>query len=90
MLKKNDLLNQYIEKRFEYYFENWYLKKLEKVNPEEAIEAIKLLVKIMDIYRKLSDLPLTIPEVNRFKVLAEKKDYQGIMNEFIINKATSF
>lgn len=45
-LKKYDLINAYLEKRFNYYFKNWYLKKLELVHPNSYKNAATILYKI--------------------------------------------
>src|SRR5690606_27671366 len=49
-LRKNQLLDAYLEKRFNYYFKNWYLKKLEMVNPDSYDQASKILQDIYNLY----------------------------------------
>lgn len=49
-LKKHDLLDQYMLKRFNYYFKNWYLKKLEMVHPDSSKDASVILYNIYKMY----------------------------------------
>lgn len=51
-LKQHNMLDIYIEKRFNYYFKNWYMKKLEMVVPNDYNEAIKVLYEIYELYEK--------------------------------------
>ncbi|GFZ86520.1 hypothetical protein GCM10010978_28010 [Compostibacillus humi] len=51
-LRKNQLLDAYLEKRFNYYFKNWYLKKLEMVNPDSYDQASKILQDIYNLYHQ--------------------------------------
>lgn len=81
MLKENGLLDMYIEKRFEYYFKNWYLNKLRKVTMEEARESIKILGEIFEMYN--DGYEFSTPEINNFKKLNKEKDYDKIIREFV-------
>ncbi|TVT28877.1 glycosyltransferase [Salinicoccus cyprini] len=47
-LKSNDLLDEYIENRFEYYMLNWYLPRLKRMQGENRSAAAE---KLMDIYK---------------------------------------
>ncbi|WP_156290924.1 glycosyltransferase [Oceanobacillus salinisoli] len=49
-LKKNNLLRAYMSLRFNYYFKNWYLKKLNKVVPTEEEKAANILKEIYLLY----------------------------------------
>lgn len=49
-LQKNNLLKKYKEKRFLFYFKDWYCKKLEKVNPKDYKESIYKLKEIASIF----------------------------------------
>ena len=48
----NNLLDTYLDVRFNYYFKNWYLKKLKRVRPEDEKEALKILRNIFKMYNK--------------------------------------
>lgn len=51
-LKEYNLMEEYIDKRFNYYFKNWYLKKLEIVEPNSIKEASIILYDIFELYEK--------------------------------------
>ncbi|WP_226670839.1 glycosyltransferase [Metabacillus litoralis] len=61
-LEKNHLLHAYMQLRFEYYFKNWYMKKLELVKEEERKESEETLYQIYQLYEQHlpSDLDETI------------------------------
>lgn len=68
-LKVEGLIEDYINVRFNYYFKNWYLEKLKKINPEERDEAIKILRNILNIYLQDIDIKKIDPEIlNTLKV----------------------
>jgi len=48
--EKHDLMNSYLENRFNFYVKGWYLPRLEKVKPEERTEAIKRFLDIYALY----------------------------------------
>lgn len=50
-LKKYGLLNEYLDTRFEYYFVNWYLRKLKLVNKGDYVESLHILYRIYDLYK---------------------------------------
>jgi glycosyltransferase involved in cell wall biosynthesis len=80
VLKDYGLLQDFLEKRFDFYFKGWYLQKLKHVSNEEALESIKILSQIYDFYRK--DFTPTSPEVIRFKELSAAKKFDTIKREF--------
>lgn len=49
-LKENGLYEIYIKERFPFYFKNWYVKRIEKVDSAEKDEAVKILKSIFDMY----------------------------------------
>lgn len=49
-LRDNNLLETYVGKRFNYYFKNWYLRKLALVTHNEYDSASKLLYEIYSLY----------------------------------------
>src|SRR5699024_8945269 len=50
-LEENQLLDVYMDKRFNYYFKNWYFKKLDAVEPADATAAEAILVEIYQMYQ---------------------------------------
>jgi len=55
-LKQEDLLDVYMEKRFNFYFKNWTLRKLKAgCRPEEYDEAVKTIIDIFELYRDYYD-----------------------------------
>jgi glycosyltransferase involved in cell wall biosynthesis len=79
--KDYGILDDYLVKRFEYYFKNWYLEKLKKVQNDDLLESVKLLSQIFDLYRKKAIL--TEPENIKFNELSKNGDYEGIIKEFV-------
>nr|WP_233711535.1 glycosyltransferase [Lederbergia citrisecunda] len=80
-LKEHNLLADFMEQRFNYYFKNWYLSKLQHVNEEEALDSIILLEKIFGLYEAyLVDGDETIMS---FKELIDEQNYAQIQMEFI-------
>jgi glycosyltransferase involved in cell wall biosynthesis len=83
-LKKYEVLDEYLEKRFEYYFKNWYLAKLKKIKETDAMESIEILCSIWDIYK--NEVNPIDPEIIRFSKFAEKQDFEAIYNEYVLNE----
>lgn len=83
MLKESDLLDEYIEKRFEYYFKNWYLKKLRSVNREDALASVEILDTIFNMYHTSETSQYESPELSIFQKLSEQKDYLGVIKHFV-------
>ncbi|QWG47495.1 glycosyltransferase [Bacillus mycoides] len=81
-LRRHGILEDYLERRFEYYFKNWYLVKLQKVKKDEALESIKIIAEIFDLYKK--DVKLKDPELIRFAKWHENKDYTSIKEEYMV------
>lgn len=81
MLKNNGLLEMYLEKRFEYYFSNWYLKKLKNVNKEDALDSIKLLGEVLQLYQ--NDLILGSEEISEFSRLVAAEEFDKITARFV-------
>lgn len=50
-LTNNNLLETYMKKRFSYYFNNWYLKKLRGLDKVDANESVNILYQIYSIYK---------------------------------------
>lgn len=49
--KKQGLLDEYLEKRYEFYFKNWYMAKLEKTKVEDRDECISIVKDLFNIYK---------------------------------------
>jgi hypothetical protein len=81
VLKKHNLLPDFMDKRFTYYFNNWYLAKLKNVIPEEALESIKILGDIFRLYE--SHLFIDDEKITKFKKLLDENNYQQIEEEFV-------
>ncbi|MBK3493771.1 glycosyltransferase [Viridibacillus sp. YIM B01967] len=79
-LIKNDMLDLYMEKRFNFYFRNWYLVRIKKINHEDQKEAIDTLYKIYALYQD-SVLKKSM-EVEKFSALYEKGKYKQIIKYF--------
>ncbi|WP_062108566.1 glycosyltransferase [Bacillus niameyensis] len=81
MLKENNLLDEYIEKRFEYYFENWYLKKLKLVVKEDVIPSVQLLGDILTLYE--NDYHKENTSVDQFLKLFKLQNINHIIKQYI-------
>lgn len=81
--KKFNILDEYIERRFEYYFKNWYLKKLKKIKKSELKDAIHILRDIYALYEEKFE-PKDI-DVIRFLSLSKQERYEDIWKEMIVN-----
>ncbi|MDM5314876.1 glycosyltransferase [Fictibacillus sp. b24] len=79
--KEYGILEDYLDKRFEYYFKNWYLEKLKKVQKDDVLESVRLLFEIFNIYK--SKAVLAEPEIVRFSELVKNKDYETTIKEFV-------
>ena len=50
-LKEYDIFDIYFEKRYQYFMDNWYLKKLEMVTDEEERKlSLEIIDKIKELY----------------------------------------
>lgn len=79
-LIKNNLLNVYMDKRFNFYFQNWYLKRINKINKEDQRESIDTLYKIYSLYK--GNLTIKDNDIEKFASLYEKKKYEKIVHYF--------
>ncbi|WP_204107734.1 glycosyltransferase [Clostridium baratii] len=50
--KREGLLKDYLEKRYEFYFKNWYMAKLAKTKDEDRDECIRIVKDLFNIYIK--------------------------------------
>lgn len=69
-LNKNDLINEYVEDRLEYYLMNWYLPRLERVRSENQKEAAEKLHEIFNLYKEYigDDYSLIEEKIIEFKI----------------------
>lgn len=51
-LTENDLINEYLEDRFEYYLMNWYLPRLDRVENSNQKQAAEKLHEIFNLYKE--------------------------------------
>ena len=57
VLKKHDLFDEYIKKRFSYFLKNWYLNKLTLVKTEnEKSKSEKIIKKISALYNSADNI----------------------------------
>ncbi|OMC85752.1 glycosyl transferase family 2 [Viridibacillus sp. FSL H7-0596] len=79
-LIKNDLLDLYMERRFNFYFRNWYLIRIKKIKHEEQQEAIDTLYKIYSLYKEYK-IQKSV-DIEKFAALYEKRKYKQIIKYF--------
>lgn len=79
-LIKNDLLDLYMERRFNFYFRNWYLIRIKKIKHEEQQEAIDTLYKIYSLYKEY--IIQKSVDIEKFAALYEKRKYKQIIKYF--------
>ncbi|MBX0357741.1 glycosyltransferase [Halobacillus sp. Nhm2S1] len=78
-LERYDLLDTYMEKRFTFYFKNWYLKRLNRISKGDQEESIDTLYNIYDLYRK--HLVNKDKRFKEFEDLYNKGDYEEIIKK---------
>lgn len=88
MLKENNLFNEYVEQRFAYYFQNWYLKKLKLVQAGDEMASVKLLGEIVDLYGNIDGLyehneKVDPKRTKEFLILNRGNDYSAIISKFV-------
>ncbi|SFK18349.1 Spore maturation protein CgeB [Halobacillus dabanensis] len=76
-LVRYELLDTYMDKRFTFYFKNWYLKRLNRISEVDQKDSIDTLYKIYDLYRK--HLDNKDERFKEFEDLYSKGDYEGII-----------
>jgi glycosyltransferase involved in cell wall biosynthesis len=79
-LQKNNLLEVYMEKRFNFYFKNWYLKRINKIDKEDQKESIDTLYHIYSLYEK--HITQKDKDIAHFVSLYENQNYEQIINYF--------
>lgn len=84
VLRKHDLLSDFMEKRFTYYFKNWYLAKLKNVIIEDASKSIEILGEIFALYE--NSISVEDETIWRFRELINQQKFDEIQQEFIERK----
>ena len=79
-LIENNLLNVYMERRFNFYFKNWYLVRIKQIQKEDWKESIDTVYKIYTMYEKYIKKP--DKDIERFVNLYKKGDYSNIVDYF--------
>lgn len=51
-LNKYGLMETYLEERFNFYIKKWYKPRLDRLQPEDRKESIKLFLDILDLYKE--------------------------------------
>ncbi|TXC90945.1 glycosyltransferase [Metabacillus litoralis] len=77
-LEEQGLMDAYIQKRFNYYFKHWYMKRVTRINEEELEAAIDKLYEIFNLYKNQPRLFDDV--IDKFDKLYQKRDYKGIVN----------
>ncbi|HWI47459.1 MAG TPA: glycosyltransferase [Rummeliibacillus sp.] len=79
-LISNDLLTLYMEKRFTFYFRNWYLIRIKRIHDEDQKEAIDTLFKIYSLYKEF--IVEDSVEIEKFEAFYKKGKYKKIAKYF--------
>ncbi|RND01814.1 glycosyltransferase [Lysinibacillus halotolerans] len=82
-LKKHGLINVYMEKRFNFYFKNWYLKRLNMIEEQHLEGSIDTLYKIYELYKEYIVIEDKI--ITTFERLYKKKEYNQIVVQCCLN-----
>ncbi len=69
-----------MEKRFNFYFRNWYLIRIKKINEQDQKEAIDTLYKIYSLYHEY--IKQKTDEIEAFQSLYKKGKYKKIIKIF--------
>ena len=78
-LKREGLFEVYLERRFNYYFINWYLKRLARVDKNHIREAVDALYKIYSLYEKYIENPERI--IKTFVETYKTQNYDRLIAE---------
>lgn len=79
-LMENELLDLYMEKRFNFYFKNWYLIRIKKIEDQDLTEAIDTLYNIYSLYKEY--IIENSKEGEKFEALYKKGKYKKIVKHF--------
>lgn len=79
-LIKNELLELYMEKRFNFYFKNWYLIRIKRIEAQDLKESIDLLFNIYSLYKEY--IVENSKEGEKFEALYKKGKYKKIAKYF--------
>lgn len=89
-LRDENLLDAYMENRFNSYFVGWYLLRVPRLKEDEAEESLKVLQEIYNIYRKkVMNKP---PIIEMYEKCMAKGEYEEFINycrvHFSMERAT--
>lgn len=76
-LIKNDLLETYMSKRFNFYYKNWYLKRVKYISESDSKESLQILNEIYVLYKKY--IVTEDPEITEFINLYNRGEYKEIL-----------
>lgn len=79
-LKKNDLLDAYMNDKFYVYFKNWYLKKLTRIKKEDLKDSIESLYIIYSLYKDY--IKEMDEDLLRFDELYQNKEFDKMAKSF--------
>lgn len=77
-LIKHDLLETYMSKRFNFYYKNWYLKRVKYISESDAKESLQILNEIYMLYKEY--MINEDPEISEFINLYNRGKYDEIFS----------
>jgi len=77
-LNRQGLMKAYMERRFNYYFKNWYMKRLTRVAEEDLRPSIDKLYEIFSLYK--DQLKVYDEVIDKFNKLYNKGEYAKIVD----------
>ncbi|RIW31882.1 glycosyltransferase [Bacillus salacetis] len=77
-LEAQDLLSHYMENRFNYYFVNWYLKRVPNLLEEDLEPGLERLYEILEIYTPY--IVKKDQDIETFRKLVERKRYKDLQS----------
>ncbi|MGM0876424.1 MAG: glycosyltransferase [Bacillota bacterium] len=76
-LHRQGLMKAYMERRFNYYFKNWYMKRLTRVKNEDLHSSIDKLYEIFTLYK--DQIKVYDEVIDKFNKLYKKGEYNKIV-----------
>ena len=76
-LIKHELLETYMSKRFNFYYKNWYLKRVKYIMDSDAEECLKILSDIYMLYKEY--IIDEDPEITEFITMYNRGEYEEIL-----------
>ncbi|NMH67665.1 glycosyltransferase [Bacillus sp. RO3] len=78
-LLENGLMDVYMDKRFDFYFTNWYMKRLVNIQEDQLEESLHTLYEIYSLYKDYIKNESEL--LKRFDQLYRNKKYMEIVDE---------